>query len=102
MATATANRAATEIKVYIDSHRLPYREWYVGIASNGRDRVFNQHGVKERTDKWIICQPLPTSTEAREVEAYFVDDLKTDGGKSGGDETTRTVYAYHKEAHTTE
>jgi hypothetical protein len=77
-----------------------YSEWYVGVAADPRDRLFNGHAVNEQTDKWIYdwCS---TSAEAREIEQYFIGQ-GTQGGPGGGDTTTRSVYAYKVASHTTE
>ena len=90
---------AEEIKQYIDNNGGNYPKWYVGITSDARRRLFTEHGVKEKGDYWIF-RSTPSADKAREIEAYFIDTLKTDGGPGGGDDTTTTVYAYHKEAHT--
>lgn len=95
MSTATANRVAAEIKAHIDSRGGPHSSWYVGIATDPRDRLFSQHGVDEKNGNWVY-RTLSTSAEAREIEDYFVNTLGTDGGPGGGDHDTKSVYAYRK------
>ena len=63
------------------------------------DRSVNR--VNEQSGAWIYCEAL-SSDAAREVEQYFIDQLKTDGGPGGGDRTTRFVYAYRKTSSTVE
>jgi hypothetical protein len=76
-----------------------YKSWYVGISSNARDRLFNQHKVQEKGD-WWIHKTATSSQIAREIETYFVNIRGTDGGPGGGDENADMVYAYKKAAHT--
>jgi hypothetical protein len=62
--------------------------------------LFNGHGVHEKGDWWILRQ-AQSSASARNIEAYFVNTLGTDGGPGGGDKNAAYVYAYKKAAHTT-
>jgi len=98
--TSTQSQIQKEIKDYIDQVGGAYSSWYVGISENPRERLFNDHGVIEKTDRWIF-RTASSSQIARSIEAYFVDTLGTDGGKGGGDEDARSVYAYKKNSHTT-
>lgn len=88
-----------EIKEYIGKWGAPYSSWYVGIAEDPKERLFDDHGVKEKTDAWIFRYAEDVET-ARRIEKYFVDTLGTDGGTGGGDENTKAVYAYKKNSHT--
>lgn len=76
-----------------------YSAWYVGISQDARDRLFNAHNVKEKGDWWIHRQ-CSSAGVAREIEAYYINTLGTDGGTGGGDETADMVYAYKKAVHT--
>jgi len=87
------------IKAYISKNGDRYREWYVGIASDPRQRLFNEHGVHQNGDAWI-CEQSESDSAAREIEKYFVETLGTDGGAGGGDYTSIFVYAYKKSSHT--
>ncbi len=89
-----------EIKAYIIDNGGRYRDWYVGIASDARDRLFNAHAVKEQGDAWIYRQ-CESSDNARDVEDYFIA-LGAAGGPGGGDYTTTYVYAYKIASHTKE
>ncbi len=86
------------IESYIQKCGGEYSTWYVGIAADARNRLFNDHGVREEGDCWIYNQ-VTSSEVAREVERHFVYARNTDGGPGGGDETTDMVYAYRKSAH---
>ena len=73
-------------------------QWYVGIASDVRDRLFNDHNVHEQNDQWTHAT-AHTNAIARQVEADFLG-AGCDGGKGGGDSATKTVYVYLKSART--
>jgi hypothetical protein len=94
----TVQQAIAEIEDYIRKNGGPYSAWYCGVASDPRDRLFNQHGVSEQGGIWI-WRPLSTDTEARQVEAYFLRK-GCDGGPGGGDRYSRFVYAYMKTSYT--
>lgn len=75
-----------------------YSNCYIGISSDARDRLFNAHGVSEENGHWII-RTADGHRVAREVEQHFLN-AGMDGGPSGGDASTRTVYAYLKTSST--
>lgn len=69
--------------------------WYVGIASDARSRLFDDHSVNENSDGWCHGQAL-NDRHARTAESSLLD-LGFDGGRSGGDHTTVHVYAFRKD-----
>lgn len=73
-------------------------DWYVGVTVDPKSRLFSDHGVEENGDLWIH-EPADSEAAARNVEAYFVNTLGTDGGTGGGT-NPKSVYAYKKNAHT--
>lgn len=91
----------SEIKEHMKKRGGNYSDWYVGIASDPRERLFTEHNVDEKKDAWIY-RKCDNSDIAREIEEYFVEILSTGGGAGGGDETTKYVYAYKKAPHTNE
>lgn len=95
----TTSEAINEIIAYIRENGGIYSDWYVGIAADPRDRLFNNHGVMEKGGSWIYC-PCETSNDARSVEKYFLDRLNAKGGSGGGDYTTKSVYAYRITSYT--
>ena len=78
---------------YIVKWDTTYSNWYVGIASDPKDRLFNDHNVNEKPGIWIF-QECENDSVARDIEKYFVDTMKTKGGSGGGDEDSIYVYAY--------
>jgi len=89
-----------DIKAHIAHCGGSYSSWYVGIAADPRDRLFNRHSVSETGDSWIyrICD---SNQDARTVENALLR-LGTKGGPSGGDNATKSVYAYKIGPHTLE
>jgi hypothetical protein len=90
--TKTPNQIVTDIDGYIRRYGRAYSEWYVGIASNPRDRLFVDHCVSETSDRWIF-RDAGTDASARAIEQAFLN-AGCKGGPCGGDYTTKFVYAY--------
>lgn len=88
-----------DINAHIQRCGGNYSDWYVGISKDAKDRLFNGHSVREKKDPWIY-RSASSSQTAREVEDYFVNTRGTNGGGSGGDNTSDMVYAYKKAVHT--
>ncbi len=84
-----------EILNHMKSSGGAISNWYVGISEDARERLFSDHNVSEKDGAWII-RTADGSNEAREIEAYFLTIVGTDGGPGGGDNTTNKVYAYRK------
>ena len=97
----TKESIKTDIKAHIQKCGGSYSDWYIGIASDPKQRLFNDHNVDEKNGAWIY-QEAESSSAAREVEEYFVNTLGTDGGSGGGDYSTKHVYAYKKTSSTNE
>lgn len=84
-----------EISDYIKSKGGFPNEWYVGITNNAEDRLFKEHNVdKEKGVR--IWRTANTEDEARQIERYFLEAVRTDGGPGGGSHAARQVYAYKK------
>ena len=90
-----------EIEGHIENRGGAFSSWYVGIAADARDRLFNDHSVEEEGDKWIF-RKATSSSVARTVEKYFIEEKGTKGGPGGGDENSKFVYAYKSQRHTRE
>lgn len=95
------NEAVNSINNYILKCGGSYANWYVGIASSPRDRLFTDHSVNEQNDYWIYIQ-CPDSDIARRVEDYFDNILGTEGDTGGGNNTTVFVYAHKITNHSRE
>jgi hypothetical protein len=97
--------ADIRIRAYIAQSGGNYPAWYVGIASDPRERLLSGHSVKENGDYWIY-RGCDTNADARSVEDSLLL-LGTNGGPGGGDNATKAVgtkavYAYKIGAHTVE
>jgi len=90
-----------DIIQYIQRSNTPFSEWYVGIAEDALARLFQGHGVNKDMDYWIYRDCI-NANAAREVEQFIIMNYHTDGGSGGGNDNSRFVYAYKKEAHTRE
>lgn len=88
-----------EIIDYVQSTGGLYSDWYCGIATNPRERLFEKHNV-DQNDYWIFNECASTDI-ARAVEKYLLQ-MGFDGGPGGGDQSTVFVYAYKKTPYTKE
>ncbi|MYA37111.1 MAG: hypothetical protein F4193_06940 [Candidatus Dadabacteria bacterium] len=89
-----------EIQRYITNRGGDLREWYVGIAANPRERLFDDHSVNKQNGTWIF-RTAESSTVAREIEQYFLE-RGARGGSGGGSINSMSVYAYRVTAQTRE
>ena len=71
-----------------------YSKWYIGITKDVNSRLFGDHNVDEKTDRWI-WRLAANENEARDIEKYFLN-LGMSGGGGGGDHQSKYVYAYRK------
>ena len=83
-----------EIEDYVSKCGGSFSSWYIGIAEDPRDRLFNEHNVSEKEGIWIY-RTTSSSEIARNVEQHFLD-LGMDGGSGGGDYLSKGVYCYKK------
>ncbi|MYK32028.1 MAG: hypothetical protein F4051_10005 [Boseongicola sp. SB0670_bin_30] len=89
-----------DIRAHINKCGAGPYGWYVGIAADPKDRLFNDHQVSERNGAWIH-RPANSSASARKAEKQLLEDGH-EGGSGGGDENTTHVYAYKITASTDE
>jgi hypothetical protein len=87
------------IDTYMKKFRYKNSDWYVGIASVPRARLFIDHTVDEKNGIWIY-EPATSDSVARAVEQAYLD-AGHDGGSGGGDSSTIYFYAYVKLQETT-
>lgn len=94
MTNDSASQIINDINAHMRSCGGKASDWYVGIAADPRDTLFNRHGVTEQGGIWIYRQATSDSV-ARQVEKAYLDSGH-DGGPGGGDASTVYVYAYLK------
>jgi hypothetical protein len=68
-----------------------YREWYVGLAINPRERLFAGHNVDEKSGLWTF-RDAGSEALARGIEAIFLK--KGCKGGSFRKDSSRHIYAY--------
>lgn len=86
----TRDQIIADIEAHIGNNGADFGNWYVGIAASPRDRLFNDHNVRENGDAWIFREAA-SSAVAREVEYFFINVKGTHGGAGGGDASSRSV-----------
>lgn len=89
-----------EISTYMEEQGGFPNDWYVGIAEDAREALFNNHHVDWERGRWLF-QPADSSCEAKGIEEHFLIIVGTDGGNSDGNGAARQVYAYRKSYRTT-
>lgn len=87
-------QAYDEIVAHIKKQGGAYSDWYCGIASDAKNRLFVGHNVPQKDYYWVYRQ-CDSNAAARNVEEKLLK-LGCDGGVGGGDEATIYVYAYLK------
>jgi len=97
---ARPQEAFTDITKYMNDGGGAPSAWYAGVATDPRQRLFNDHNVNEARDRWIF-RTCNTDEEARRVEDALIR-MGCKGGAGGGDASTRAVYLYRIAPHTRE
>ena len=81
-----------KITQQINRSGLPYSSWYVGIASEPKERLFTEHKVSE-DGTWAHVN-AGSNEAAKSVQKYLVENLQTEGGSGSDDAAMTHVYAY--------
>jgi hypothetical protein len=81
-----------EMEDHVRSRGGAYSSWYVGVATDPEQRLFNDHNVSRENGYWIY-RWCANSSDARGIEDYFIRK-GMQGGPGGGDKDTSAVYAY--------
>lgn len=89
-----------EIESHITECGGRFSGWYVGIAAKPKERLFDDHSVDEERDAWIY-RTASSDSIARDIEKHFLDKGAR-GGTGGGDEDSKSVYAYRISSRTRE
>jgi hypothetical protein len=79
---------------HIQKYGSDFRNWYVGIASDPKSRLFNEHCVSKENDRWGYDN-AGSEQSARNIEEFIITNYNTDGG-GGGDINSTWVYVYKK------
>jgi hypothetical protein len=89
---ATKQQIVNDIDSYMRKSGKAVSYWYVGIATDAKQRLFADHKVDEKGGTWIYST-ADSSTIARDTEKAY-HDAGCKGGPGGGDNNTKMVYAY--------
>ncbi len=87
-----------EIKKHIEENGGVFSKWYSGITNDAKDRLFNQHKVKDA----YIYRNAGSKETAESVEDYLTKKLGTKGGGGGGTTDSTYVYSYKIKSNTVE
>lgn len=93
MPESVAQKVYNEIVAHMQQSGVASSNWYVGIASDPRNRLFSDHNVSEQNGHWIH-RDTGSESAARAVEKAIIEQYRTQGDTGGGDASTRHVYAY--------
>lgn len=97
----TTKEIVDEITEFVDRQNKPkHSGWYVGIAADPKDALFDRHCVDKEKGGWIH-RTAENNASARAAESALHDD-GFDGGPGGGGASTKSVYAYRKRSYTSE
>ena len=96
---STEEQVRTYLNDKLKKHQATTNDqWYVGIATDAKDRLFTDHKVDETQDQWAHSK-ADTEEIARSVEKRLLD-AGCDGGPGGGDAGSKFVYVYLKSGRT--
>jgi hypothetical protein len=85
-----------ELLAYIKEFGADFGQWYVGVASDPKATMAQEHKLDLDKDVWIYKQALSFAA-CRTVQRYFIEKLQTDGRPAlSGDDATDCVYMYRK------
>lgn len=96
---AIDNKIVNEILTYIGSQNKT--GWYVGIATNIKERLFLEHNVAEKGEAGWIFATAASEQNARDTEKYLLNFYGFKGGVGGG-LCPKCVYAYKITSYTRE
>lgn len=89
-----------EFLAYIKEFDPVFSNWYVGLADQPKQALFERHRVRDAEDPWLYKQLL-TNRAARTVQDYFIGHLRTAGAPPmEQSEDVDCVYLYRIAAHT--
>lgn len=89
-----------DILSYIKELDVDFAAWYVGISSEPKAAMQQDHGVDFEKDIWLQKRAV-SFIACRTVQRYFIETLKTDGTPvSYGTGNMNWVYLYKKSERT--
>lgn len=89
-----------EIFGYIKEFGSNFDDWFVGISSDPKNTMCDQHQVDEIKDIWLYKQAVSFGA-CRTIQSYFLENLKTDGLPIlEGNEDMDCIYLFKKSSRT--
>ena len=93
------SKIVSDILQYTGTERTS--DWYVGIATDVKKRLFVEHNVLEKGSAGWIYRKADSERECRDTECYLLEHYRFKGDTGGGDKPLY-VYAYKITANTVE
>lgn len=81
-----------EFEVFMSKYGRLHSQFYIGIASNPKDRLINGHRVSSGIP-YIYWKNSLNTNIVRAIEKHFLDK-GCKGGPGGSDNSTNYIYAY--------
>lgn len=89
----TSTQIVADILDYIQScSGQYYSDFYVGIAQEPRERLFEEHNVPESSSCWIYRQAIDINHARSAEKDLLAKGMK--GGGGGGNDDSVFVYCY--------
>jgi hypothetical protein len=85
-------RLLDKITGYVGRYGGLFERWYVGIATDPRHRLFEEHGVSEESEPWIFLKTSSEEVGHQVMEALLHRGML--GGRGWADGDGSFVYAY--------
>ena len=82
----------SDFEKFAGKHGTHYHQFYIGVASDAKDRLTNGHNVDYTIPHIYSTNPLHTDI-VRTIEKHFLNK-GAKGGPGGGDNNTRYIYMY--------
>ncbi len=77
------------------------KDWYIGIATDPKERLFNDHNVSEQNGKWGYY-PADSEQTTRNAESSLLEKYPSFQGGTGDGTSPSYVYTYYVTADTVE
>jgi hypothetical protein len=75
------------------STAIPMSHWYVGIASDPEDRLFNEHNVNKESKTWAYMNAGRYEVACK-LAQFIIEQHQTRGCSGVDDQSATFVYVY--------
>ncbi len=94
--TATHEEIVRGIQNHIDKYDSKATDWYIGIAINIRNKLFEAHKVSEENGVWIY-RAAENHRVAKEIKKHFVS-LGLKNNDEDDDQSGTVIFVYKSSA----